>query len=230
MSHPSSDFRLPTFKIQMKKIKIINKEEIALNVFILSLDYRPEFIPGQVLELTENPGLPPRMYSICNSPGDGIVKILFDVKKEGRLTPYLAKINPGNTIYASEARGNFTCSNSERAWWIAAGTGIAPFASMFLSGIKDNKLLIHGGRILESFYFQDLFETGLKENYIRCCSSECGEKVYQGRLTKWLNEQEELPPDNKYYLCGSAEMVVQTRDILISKNIDFDSIIAEIYF
>lgn len=213
----------------MKKVKIIHKEEIASNVFILTLNYRPDFIPGQVLEITENAEMPPRMYSICSEPGRP-VQILFDVKKEGRLTPFLAKTQPGDVIYCSEPRGNFNCTNSEKSWWIAAGTGIAPFTSMFLSGIRDNKLLIHGGRKLESFYFQDLFKTGLGEKYIRCCSGETGEYVYNGRLTQWLSEQQDLPADNKYYLCGSAEMVVQTRDILVSKNINFDSIIAEIYF
>lgn len=214
----------------MKKVKIEEKEEIAENVYIISLEYRPEFIPGQVLEITEDLALPPRMYSICSSPGEKFVRLLFDVKEEGRLTPFLAKIKTGTSIYTSEPRGNFTCGKLEKAWWIAAGTGIAPFASMFMSGIRENKFLIHGGRKLESFYFQDVFEPALKNNYLRCCSTDTGPKVYHGRLTNWLSEQKELPADYKYYLCGSAEMVVQTRDILVSKNIDFDSIIAEIYF
>ncbi|MBE0653662.1 MAG: hypothetical protein IH594_07675 [Bacteroidales bacterium] len=54
--------------------------------------------------------------------------------------------------------------------------------------------------------------------------------MYHGRLTSWLKEQEHLPRDYKYYLCGSAEMVVQTRDILVAKGISFDRIMAEIYF
>ena len=37
-------------------------------------------------------------------------------------------------------------------------------------------------------------------------------------------------PCLKYYLCGSAEMVVEIRDILIEKGIPFDRIISEIYF
>jgi ferredoxin--NADP+ reductase len=36
--------------------------------------------------------------------------------------------------------------------------------------------------------------------------------------------------DQKYYLCGSAEMVVESREILISKGIPFNNIVAEIYF
>ena len=34
----------------------------------------------------------------------------------------------------------------------------------------------------------------------------------------------------KYYLCGSAEMVVECREILLGKGIAFSNIVAEIYF
>jgi ferredoxin--NADP+ reductase len=39
-----------------------------------------------------------------------------------------------------------------------------------------------------------------------------------------------LPTDENYYLCGSSEMVVETRDILVDKGVPFGNIIAEIYF
>jgi len=45
-----------------------------------------------------------------------------------------------------------------------------------------------------------------------------------------LEEQDALNPALKYYICGSADMVVEARDILISKGIPFGSIISEIYF
>ena len=65
---------------------------------------------------------------------------------------------------------------------------------------------------------------------MRCCSQEKGEGVYEGRLTDYLKSLNNLPLNYKYYLCGSAEMVVETRDILIGKGIAFEQIIAEIYF
>jgi ferredoxin--NADP+ reductase len=68
------------------------------------------------------------------------------------------------------------------------------------------------------------------ENYIRCCTAETDEGVYPGRVTQFLEEQAGLDPAIKYYLCGSAEMVVEARDILISKGIPFEHIISEIYF
>jgi len=67
-------------------------------------------------------------------------------------------------------------------------------------------------------------------NYIRCCSAESGNGVYEGRLTQYISEQQSLPKDKKYYICGISEMVVETRDILINKGIPYENITAEIYF
>lgn len=171
----------------------------------------------------------PRLYSIASGEQEKEVRILFNVVPEGKLTSQMAKLKCGDKIYVSQPFGNYTGS-AEPAYWIAAGTGIAPFASMFYSGLGTNKVVIHGGRTLNSFYFNEDFETSLGENYVRCCSQEKGSGVYEGRLTAYLRSLQNLPSHYKYYLCGSAEMVVETRDILIGKGIPFEQIIAEIYF
>jgi ferredoxin--NADP+ reductase len=101
---------------------------------------------------------------------------------------------------------------------------------MFRSGLATGKTLIHGGRTLSSFYFQDEFQSFFLDKYIRCASKAHGNGFYSGRLTSYLKEQNYLPTDQKYYLCGSPEMVVEVRDILISKHIPFGNIVAEIYF
>ena len=101
---------------------------------------------------------------------------------------------------------------------------------MFRSGLGENKTLLHGNRFLEQFNFYDEFQEALGHDYIRCSSADNGEEVYQGRVTGYLEEQDELNPALKYYLCGSADMVVEARDILISKGIPFGNIISEIYF
>lgn len=79
------------------------------------------------------------------------------------------------------------------------------------------------------FYFQDEFLDCLGESYIRCCSQETGDGLFSGRLTQWLREQV-LPSEISFFLCGSVEMVVETRDILISKGVDIDNIMSEVYF
>ena len=160
---------------------------------------------------------------------DREIRILYNVVEEGFLTPRMSLLETGDTIWITEPRGSFTGSSAP-AIWIAAGTGIAPFYSMFRSGLHQNKTLIHGSRYLEQFFFFDEFSDRLGPHYIRCCSSEYDGQVYHGRVTSYLGEVETLDTNLNYYLCGSAEMVVDTRDILIERGISFDQIISEIYF
>lgn len=214
----------------MKKVNVIKNQKLTKNVYTASLDYQPDFIPGQIIELTEDPDLPTRMYSIASAPGHKSVDILYDLQELGRLTPVLAGMRSGDSLYAGKPSGAFTCGSDEKAWFIAAGTGIAPFASMILSGNTNNKILIHSGRTPDSFFYQDKFIKKLGDNYVRCCTGEGGKGLYHGRITSYIKEQKELPKDCKYYLCGSSEMVVQTRDILVERGIAFDNILSEIYF
>ena len=91
-------------------------------------------------------------------------------------------------------------------------------------------MLIHGSRTLDAFYFSDKLMKDFGPRYVRCCSQQAGDGVYHGRVTQFLEKSDNLPEDQKYYLCGSAEMVVECREILLSKGIPFSNIVAEIYF
>lgn len=215
--------------IPLVPVVVERLEEIAPEVYLLEFKRFFEFEPGQVIKLAWAKDMDPRLYSVASGAQDKNIQIVFNVVNDGTLTPKLAQIRPGDLLYASKAFGQFICGDS-KAWWIAAGTGIAPFASMFRSGMQENKVLIHGGKFHDSFYFEEEFLPVLKENYIRCSSQEKVEGAYHGRLTHYLRELESLPTDAVYYLCGSSEMVVETRDILISKGIKFGQIVGEIYF
>lgn len=214
---------------ELRKFEVGSNDEIAPGVFVMKFRRNFTFIPGQVVGITLDPKNTPRMYSIASGMQDDDIWLLYNIRPGGELTPPLSEVKSGDQVYASGPWGNFF-GTAKPSTWIASGTGIAPFVSMWRSGIRKDKTLIHGGRFLHSFYFQDEFMNDLGDDFIRCCSQESGEGVYRGRLTQWLIEQPELPPERKYYLCGSAEMVVDTRDILIEKNIPYENILAEIYF
>jgi len=215
---------IPLVPVVVEKIK-----KIAGDVYILEFTRFFEFEAGQVIKLAWAKDMKPRLYSIASGENDWNIQLIFNVVNDGTLTPILASLKPGDKLYASKAFGKFVCAEGA-AVWIAAGTGIAPFSSMFRSGMKENKILIHGGKYSDSFYYEDEFAPVLKGNYIRCSSQEKVEGAYHGRLTNYLRENDSLPCDAVYYLCGSSEMVVETRDILISKGIGFDKIVSEIYF
>lgn len=222
-----SDF---SYDLDLYPVKVLDNKTIAKEVFLLSYTRQHAFVAGQVVGVSLVKGAEPRLYSIASGTQEEAVSLLYNIKPDGAVSPSLAALKPGDTIFVSAPFGSFY-GTADPAVLIASGTGIAPFVSMLRSGLHRNKMLIHGGRFLESFYFKDELNSILgRENYIRCCSQEKGEGVYEGRLTRYLEERDDLPNDRKYYLCGLAEMVVQTRDLLIDKGIPYENIVAEIYF
>lgn len=213
---------------ELKEYRLTDNQEISPGVHLISFRRDFDFIPGQVVKIAADNAHPPRIYSICSGNNTDDISILFNIKEDGFLTPKLAAMIPGDKILVSAPYGSFT-GTKENAWFIATGTGIAPFYSMLASGQISGKKLIHGVRHLNQFYFEDELEEKLDENYIRCCSSESACNVYPGRVTNYLNDIENLP-DVKYYICGQALMVVEVRDLLINKGIRFENIMSEIYF
>lgn len=208
--------------------EITNNEEISPGVHVVSFRRTLDFLPGQVVKIAMDKQMPPRIYSICSGNQESEIRILFNVKDDGLLTPKLSSVIPGDRILVSEPYGSFLGSN-EPAWWIATGTGIAPFYSMFRSGLGENKRLIHGVSYLNQFYFEDDLEWAMGDEYLRCCSREASCNVLPGRVTTYLEGFEKLP-DVKYFICGKALMVVEVRDLLIEKGVLYENILAEIYF
>lgn len=214
---------------QVSPVTLSFTEELSEGIFLIGFKRNFIFKAGQVIGIAMEESGPRRLYSICSGEQEEEIHILYKVVDEGFLTPQLSDLELGDTIWITAAGGEFT-GDKDPAVWIATGTGIAPFYSMLRSGLAENKTLLHGNRYLEQFNFYDEFLESLDRDYIRCCSAENGEDVYHGRVSTYLEEQDELNTSLKYYLCGSAEMVVEVRDILISKGVDFSHIISEIYF
>lgn len=208
---------------------VLSNEEISPGVFLLSVKRKWDFQPGQVVKLGVDRVQPPRIYSICSGNQEQELRVLFNIKEDGYLTPKLAALVPGDKVLLTEPYGSFTGSQKP-AWWIATGTGIAPFYAMFQSGLFEDKKLIHGASYLNQFYFEDELAWSLGKNYQRCCSREQSCDVFPGRVTDYLKSLDELPKDVQYFLCGKAIMVVEVRDLLINKGVPYDNIIAEIYF
>lgn len=211
------------------EVTVTGNQEISTGVHLIFWKRTHDFHPGQVVKITTDPEITPRIYSICSGNYDPEISVLFNVKEDGLLTPRLAGIITGMKIFTTKPYGSFK-DGKKPAWWIATGTGIAPFYSMFRSGISENKILIHGARRLNQFYFEDELEWKMGSRYIRCCSHEQSCNILPGRITKYLEEINNLPTNINYYLCGKSLMVVELRDLLISRGVPYQNILAEIYF
>jgi ferredoxin/flavodoxin---NADP+ reductase len=218
-----------------EKVENLIKTEVLHNVRISNtsgvLYFNRNFVfkAGQVMGLTTQQRIPPRLYSITSGEKDTHIEILYKIVPKGQLTPRLNDLQPGEPIYITNVFGTFLAPE-EPAFLIATGTGIAPFISMIRSGLKAGIILLHGSRKISDFYFESYLRSVLKEKYIQCFSGVGSTPIFKGRVTEYLRNIDSLPIQYKYYLCGSAEMVVDVRDILIDRGIPFLNIVSEIYF
>lgn len=202
---------------------------IAEGAYLLRFARDFEFTAGQVIALGVEEEIAPRFYSIASGEKDEWVEILYTEKSDGELTPHLSPLKAGDQLMLSEPFGQFT-ADTPSAVYVAAGTGIAPFMSRFRSGKALDATLIHGASYPEYFYYAEELEKLLGRKYIPCCSRCADETYFNGRVTRFLEIWNKTSKGKKYYLCGSAEMVVDTRDVLIAHGVQFDAIEAEIFF
>lgn len=215
--------------VSLQPVKIHAIEECGSHSRILSYKRPYDFKAGQVVSITNSAEVPPRMYSIASGEDEKHIKILYKSVSDGVLTPRLDQLSPGDSILVSKPFGKFLGTDGP-AVFVAAGTGVAPFMSMLRSCPHANKTLIHGSREKSEFYDAAFFTELLGDRYIRCFSGEVAHTLYSGRVTDYLKKMKILETDYKYYLCGSAEMVVEVRQILITRGIPFRNILSEIYF
>ncbi len=213
----------------LRETRVTENIEIAAGVFLLKYPRERDFLPGQVVGITVDRRIAPRYYSISSGKDEEFVDLLYDVVPGGELTPLLAALRGGDLLFVSPPSGAFL-DGDEEGWWIATGTGIAPFVSMAKSGLGGRKHLVHGSRLASGLYYRKYFAAVLKERYVSCCTKEAGDGIFSGRLTAWLGQQEDLPTSGRFLLCGSAEMVVDVRDLLIARGVPFGNISSEIYF
>ena len=213
----------------MKTCHVINNTQLTTKTYLLEITKNIEFIAGQFVAISLANSEEKRLYSIASGEQDNTLKILYEVVPDGLLTNQLCQLKVGDRVAVSEPMGRFLPTHG-KALWIATGTGIAPFISMLHSGYSNDKTLLHGSRTVEGFFFQDQFASLLGDGYLRFCTTETAPGIISGRLTHHLKQMDGLDPDILYYLCGSNQMVVDVREILINKGIPYENIKAEIYF
>ena len=204
-------------------------QQISENGYLLHITFRLPHTPGQVVGLRIIKDEPPRLYSIAGSRDPGEITILFTENPDGQLTPRLSDLHKKDIIFASAPFGTFL-PTTENAWWICNGTGIAPFKGLWETMPLTNITLVHGVRTPQDLYFHDHLKDIESLQYYPCCSQEDDEQAFYGRVTHFMEQQKDLSPDVNYYLCGSAEMSVDVRDILIRKKVPYQNIHTEIYF
>jgi len=188
-----------------------------------------EFSPGQHLVL----GLPGsdelREYSIYSGAGDPYLEVLIKEVDEGMVSRQLRYLRPGGKIEVKGPHGffmgNATSSKPHRLYFIASGTGIAPFHSFVKSHPGSDYQLIHGIRTIDEAYDAADYD---QERLVTCTSRD-NRGSFEGRLTDYLRETE-IDPEGMFYLCGNSQMIYDAMEILLQQGIPDRQLFTEVYF
>lgn len=105
-----------------------------------------------------------RPYSFVNSPGTAPQEFYFVTVPEGPLTPRLAALEAGDSVWLGpRANGFFTVSEvpvADALWCLATGTGIGPFLSILRTPEPWQKfarvVLVHAVRFAEELAYRDV--------------------------------------------------------------------------
>lgn len=209
---------------------VINIRFLTENTYILRLSRGSiQFRAGQRIIVGLKGDLDQREYSIYSGENDDYLEILVREVMNGNVSVKLKHCKPGQPVQVNGPFGSFGIDPFNRYSFkhifIATGTGISPFHSLFRSYPGINYTLIHGVRIREEAYDSNEYDA---DRYILCTSKEynAGRK---GRVTRFLSKFR-TTPDMLFYLCGNGSMIYEVYHILRDKGINDEDIFTEIYF
>jgi ferredoxin-NADP reductase len=198
------------------------------------------FLPGQFVSLTAplNGRQITRAYSICSSPSGNQFEICFNRVQDGRFSPFLYDLRPGDTVQAKGPHGYFTLKNPDRpVLMIATGTGVAPFRSMLLhmlpGGAASSITLLFGVRHEEGILYRDEFERLQRQhlNFRFWPSLTRPRQTWMGRTGRVQTHLEEaLAAEGlDVYICGLNAMVKDVRAILKERGLERGRVFYERY-
>ena len=195
-----------------------------------------------------------RAYSIVSSPLESLVEFFFELVPQGRLTPILHSLQPGDTLLMRrEAKGVFTLDNQSghsQHYMISTVTGVAPYVSILRtlechaqsSGPPNVRVIVlqAASRSWEFAYRQEL-ETLSKDSawlrYIPTVSRPWEDPAWKGEigraedvLRKYLDEFGLGPASTTAYLCGHPGMIENSKGILMRRGFAKDSIHEEAFW
>ena len=193
---------------------------------------RLEFQPGQFVSLTDDVSgrLITRAYSVCSAPNTNRFELCLNLVNEGTFTPHLFHLRPGDSVPIQGPHGYFTLRNPVAdSVFVATGTGIAPFRSMFqapqLWQSGRPVTLVFGVRYEQGILYREDFERLQREHpnfRFWPVVSRPGE-AWEGRtghvqahVLEAVGERRDLD----VYICGLKAMVDDVRRML--KEIGFD--------
>lgn len=227
---------IPEFTITLDQKKYLTNDVMLLS---FTLPSSISFNAGQyvMLKIVQGNELRWKPYSILNSPSrKGKLDICAKIIPGGFASEAFKSMQSGEIVTVRGPFGHFIFNEADENpeyWFIAAGTGVAPLYSMlteYLPRLSDKKfVLLFGVRQQSNLFLHEEFKRLAQQfsqfTYVPTLSQDSWEGHF-GRV------QQHLPDDvtgKTFYLCGLKEMVLETRELLLSKGVASQNIKFERY-
>lgn len=168
-----------------------------------------------------------REYSIYSGEDDPYIEFLIRRVDDGILTPRLALLEPGDSVYVAGPFGAFCIDETRRQRsfvFVATGTGVAPFHSFVRSYPQLDYQLFWGVRDESDLVGLDLYATPRMHTAVSRSVNRPRQRVTDALLTARLST------DAYYYLCGNRSMIVDVTRLLRDKGIPGGNIFMETFF
>ena len=199
---------------------LVSKRRLTPSVWeaVLQLDGRiGPWAPGQFarLHVGDNAW---RDYSIAGVEDDRL-RLLISTRTGGRGSRFVETADTGAQTVVELPLGGFGLVDSgRRRLFIATGTGIAPMLAMFAQApdLEHDTLLF--GCTQQDEDLTSRINSPMPGTVVRCLSRQEAPDAFHGRVTQALtalaHDLRLDPSGTDVYLCGSAAMVADARDVL----------------
>jgi CDP-4-dehydro-6-deoxyglucose reductase len=226
------------------RARLIEAREIApgtRHFEFAAIDWEAAFVPGQFLSVTATvgDGEITRAYSIASPPDGKRFAFCANLVRDGRLSPFLFGLNPGDEIGFKGPYGAFILRRPvSESILIATGTGIAPFRSILLGKLREHQdrrfTLIFGVRHEYGLLYHDEWLRLAEEfrNFDYRPTLTRPPEHWTGRTGRVQQHALEALGDRRdvdVYICGLREMVDDVRLKLKGIGLDRKRIIYEKY-
>jgi len=217
-----------TIKDKTTRARILFKQDYG-RTFKIKIE-KPDFsfISGQFLSIgldTPN-GFIVRPYSIVSSNEENYLEFFIAVVEDGKLTPYLSKLKAGDYVHILTPKGHFSIDKvlNEKIYFIATGTGIAPFISMIRAMKEKNTITVFWGNSYQKDFepYKDELKSYLGNRDYFISSRE----IHCARIPDYLNSFDFLK-ESTIMACGNPNM---TREIQNKFKESVNQIIIEDYW
>jgi ferredoxin--NADP+ reductase len=180
-----------------------------------------------------------RPFSFVNAPGDPVLEFYGVVVPDGPLSPQLARLAAGDTLYVADNPSGFLVLSevppAEDLWLVSTGTGIAPFLSILRTAEAWQRyrriVLVHGARYARELAYRELIEDLGRRypgrlSYLRFTSREAAAGALEGRIPAAIAdgrlEAAALPiaaERSQFMLCGNPQMLKDAQAALMARGL-----------